>query len=70
MNLHDYLTAQAHRDDPVGDLARDYTEGLRTGAHQPMTTAVALRTHLEHAGAPRPVLDALEMTRSEMENHR
>ena len=69
MTLHDYLTAQVHRDDPVGDLARDYTEGLRIGVHPPIATVAAFRTHLEHVGAPRPVLEALEMTRSEMEDY-
>ncbi|SLM98457.1 hypothetical protein FM106_15870 [Brachybacterium faecium] len=70
MSLHDYLTAQVHRHDPVGDLARDYTDGLRRGAHLPMATVESFRTYLEHLDAWDRVLNALELARSEMEDHR
>lgn len=32
--FHDWLLAQADRDEPIGDFASDYAEGIRTGAHR------------------------------------
>lgn len=33
--FHDWLSAQADRDDPVGDLARDYVAGIAYNEHRP-----------------------------------
>ncbi|MHA7274808.1 hypothetical protein ACX80Z_15440 [Arthrobacter sp. TMT4-20] len=32
--FHDWLTAQADRDEPIGDFASDYAQGIRTSAHR------------------------------------
>lgn len=32
--FHDWLMVQAHRDEPIGDFASDYAEGIRTHAHR------------------------------------
>jgi hypothetical protein len=45
--FHTWLISQAERDDPVGDMARDYSNGVNTSDHEP-------------ADSPEHLLDILE----------
>ncbi|MFJ2662661.1 hypothetical protein [Arthrobacter koreensis] len=50
--FHDWLIAQAGRNEPIGDFAADYAEGIRTSAHRIARTAdelVFLLTEIHHS---------------------
>ena len=57
-----WLLEQRHRNDPVGDLARDYAYG-----EGPMGTSNQVRAHLKAAGASRVALAAFNMAVTEWE---
>ena len=48
--FHDWLVLQAHRDDPVGDVARDYAAGVRDSDHRIARTAEELMQIFEETG--------------------
>jgi hypothetical protein len=50
--FHDWLVLQADRDEPIGDFASDYAEGVRTSAHRIARTPdelVLLLNELSHS---------------------
>lgn len=58
--FHDYLEAQADRDDALGDLARDYAEAIRRGEHGPVRDHHELHRILNARHAPGYVHDAVD----------
>lgn len=64
-----WLSQQAHRDDPVGDLARDAHSDRKQGCQPERTrTASGLRRHLSTAHDPIPgALAALDRAEAEWE---
>ncbi len=65
-----WLTQQLNRHDPVGDLARDLREDLRSGClHPAPRTATAARRHLQQQHGVDPASAALTaLTRAEREH--
>lgn len=61
--FHDWLTLQVDREDPIGDLARDYVIGIRASEHGKANTAsemIALFHSLPHdPGAYDAVVEAI-----------
>ena len=51
--FHDWLSAQAERDDPVGDIARDYVAGIQFNEHSAADDPDDLLTVL-HDASPSP----------------
>lgn len=56
--FHDWLSAQANRDDPVGDIARDYRAGIDYNQHGPAVAPDHLLTILLDAAASSAAYDA------------
>lgn len=56
--LHDWLSAQAQRNDPVGDIARDYVDGIEYNQHGPADAPDDLLTTLLDAGTSDTAYDA------------
>ena len=56
--FHDWLSAQANRDDPVGDIARDYRVGIDYNQHGPADAPSDLLTILLDAAASEAAYDA------------
>lgn len=51
-SFHDWLIRQSHRDEPIGDFASDYAQGIRTSAHRIARTPdelVLLLNELSHS---------------------
>ncbi|MGN7704078.1 hypothetical protein [Cellulosimicrobium sp. 22601] len=67
--FHAWLTAQRHRNDPVGDLARDYVLGARLtraeGGHRRATDPDDLRALLLDLRACDGALDSLDLAATE-----
>lgn len=62
----DWLIQQDQRNDPVGDLARDFDRDLMDGCASRALTAHAMREHLEYVhNASSPALDALDAAEAE-----
>jgi hypothetical protein len=62
-----FLKKQRHRDDPVGDLARDFLQDLSMCHIRPSTflTSMKLRKRLTKMGACPDALEALDRANSE-----
>lgn len=56
--FHDWLLVQSSRDDIVGDLAQDYTVGVRNSDHRVAHTAEELLTILDELGVPSAAIAA------------
>lgn len=56
--FHNWLSAQARRDDRVGDIARDYVDGIAYNQHGPADAPADLLTILLDAGASDAAYDA------------
>lgn len=58
--FHEHLIASTYRDDPLGDLARDYKRAIDTGAHPPVRSHRELHGILARKHASREVHDAVD----------
>ena len=58
--FHDWLVLQAHRDDPVGDVARDYAASVRDSDHRIAHTGEELMQIFEETGYSLPAYRAAE----------
>lgn len=65
MRFHDYLLAMTGRTDSVGDLARDYADGIATGAHGSAGSLDDMAAILRRFSAPPAAFDALDELRSQ-----
>lgn len=66
MSLHDHLLAAGNRDDPVGDLARDYQQGIARGVHGPVETFADFRATLGRLRACDAAQSALSQLQTEL----
>lgn len=66
MSLHDQLLEAGHRDDPVGDLARDYQQGIARGVHGPVETIDDFRAVLDRLRACDAAQSALSQLQTEL----
>lgn len=66
MRVHEYLTQQVDRGDSVGDLARNYVEGVRGGLHGRADTVLDLGSILARLPVGEAVFRAVGMVAVEL----
>ncbi len=63
MTFEKWLLKQIHRDDPIGDLAKDFRDAKRVDASKGITRQKCDEHHLSRWNAPSVVYDALKKAR-------
>ncbi|SEB55362.1 hypothetical protein SAMN04489806_1086 [Paramicrobacterium humi] len=69
-SFHTWVLRQASRDDPIGDLARDYKTGVGLRVHGQASSPDGLIKILRKQNAIQKAIDAADRLRAEWESRR